>query len=110
MTKYIAQFSNGDIVTRNSEREYSHAYRLTAQNGDIYQQGFSARRELAEKAAHAAGPRGFNARARKYAHIAQYHRKMAKEKGFASVNEMYAAKEAEIAQWWADAKIEIVEV
>lgn len=110
MTKYIAQFSNGDTLTRNSEREYSHAYRLTSPTGGHWGQGFSARYDLAEKAARSLGPRRYNRRDLNLAHMASYYKKQAKKEGFESVKAMFAANDAYVDQWWKDAKVEIVEV
>jgi len=110
MTKYIAEFSTGDVITRNSKCNYSHAYRVTSPSGGIYGQGFSARHDLAEKAARSSGPNRFTKRDLRYPHLAAYYKKMATDKGFQSVEAFFADHNAYVDQWWLDAKVELVEV
>lgn len=107
MTMYTAKFST-ETITRKSNREYTHAFLLTGPNGEGEGVGFSGSRELAEKAARQYGPKSFANK--RVAHVAAWHRKLAKEEGFKSVQAMYDARDAEIADWWSKAKIEIVEV
>jgi len=49
-TKYTATFSDGTVLTRSTERAYSHAWARFC-DGNLVESGFSARQELAEKAA-----------------------------------------------------------
>lgn len=109
MTKYIAHFSNGDTQTRNSKRTYTHAYLLT-RNGHAYGAGFSASRELAEKAARGYGPKDITPRDKKNAQLRKWHRELAAKKGFKTVDEWYASEQKRVSDWWAEAKVEIVEV
>ena len=51
--RYTARFSNGTIATRNSQRDYSHAYLVVTRrefDGRVFDsKGFSKTRQLAEK-------------------------------------------------------------
>jgi len=54
-TKYSATFSDGTVLTRSSDRTYTHAWRLIWTGGDLSKyagtKGFAASAELAHKAA-----------------------------------------------------------
>lgn len=54
-TKYTATFSDGTILTRGTERTYSHAW-ARFYDGKMIESGFSARLDLAKKAAHTSLP------------------------------------------------------
>lgn len=51
---YIATFSNGQTIIRNSERTYTFAWVVIEKDGSTYNSGFAADRAKAEKAAMAA--------------------------------------------------------
>jgi hypothetical protein len=81
MTKYAATFAD-HIVTRNSDREYSHAW-LVTEDGRIYDRGFSKSKDLAEKAARAPISRlGMGAKARR---MPFSYKNAAKQAGFSNV-------------------------
>ena len=52
--KYTATFSNGKTISRNSKRNYTHAYMVWCANLDgttyVAKYGFSGNEELAKKA------------------------------------------------------------
>ena len=54
-TKYTATFSDGTILTRGTDRTYSHAWACFYE-GKMIASGFSARLDLAEKAAQTSLP------------------------------------------------------
>ena len=54
-TKYTATLADGTILTRSTERTYSHAWAVFFE-GKLIESGFSARLDLAEKAAAALLP------------------------------------------------------
>jgi hypothetical protein len=53
---YEARFSDGSVITRATERVYTHAYKVTyaTQSGQRTMSGFSGSKELAEKATRSA--------------------------------------------------------
>lgn len=59
MTTYMA-FFNGKTIKRNSDREYTHAWRVTTP-GEWDCSGFSSSLELAQKAAAAQAPHVYKA-------------------------------------------------
>lgn len=46
MKHYTATFEDGTVMTRSSEREYSHAWRIT-RDGEEHAKGFSRTEKLA---------------------------------------------------------------
>lgn len=109
MTKFTATFSNGQTITRNSDHAYAFAWAvIRTVDGKIEQSGFSADRINAAKGAQAHVWSGFSARDRKNPALRRYHVKLAKERGFASVEAFHADCEAEAAKHNADRRIEIV--
>jgi ribosomal protein S11 len=54
--KYTATLSDGTILTRSSERPYTHAWAIIWDGKELGCTGFSGSRELAEKAAQACMP------------------------------------------------------
>ena len=110
MTKFSATFSNGETVTRKSDRDYSFAWAvIRIADSKIVEKGFSADRANAEKSAKATmRPVGQSARHRRNAALNSYNAKLAKDRGFASVNEMQAAWDASAIAHNAARRIEIV--
>lgn len=106
---YTATFSNGETIKRKTPRTYAFAWAVF--DGDkIAYKGFSADRANAAKAANAMMPRGVSQRDRNNHGLRRYWSKLAKERGFASVNQMIqhwddVAAERRAAMW-----IEIVPV
>lgn len=107
MTKFTATFSNGQTITRTSDRAYAFAWAVIHIADDaIVQSGFSADRANATKAAAATRWKSVSARDR--AALRYLHVKMAKERGFASVVDLYTHWDAEAAKHNAARRIEIV--
>lgn len=108
-TKFTATFSNGQTITRNSDHAYAFAWAIIRIADDkIEQSGFSADRVNAAKGAQAHVWSGFSARDRKNLALRRYHVKLAKERGFASLEAFYAGAEADAAKHNAARRIEIV--
>jgi hypothetical protein len=55
-TKYTATLADGTVLTRSTERTYSHAWAIIWDGKELGCTGFSGTRELAEKAAQACMP------------------------------------------------------
>jgi hypothetical protein len=55
-TKYTATLADGTVLTRSTERIYSHAWAIIWDSKELGSTGFSGSRELAEKAAQACLP------------------------------------------------------
>lgn len=111
MTKFAATFSNGQTVTRNSDHDYAFAWAIIRiADGHIEDKGFSADRANAAKAAQAKLWKGPSARDRKHPGMRRHWAKMAKERGFTSVDALIAHWEAEAAERNAQLRIEIVAV
>jgi hypothetical protein len=55
-TKYTATLADGTILTRSTERTYTHAWAIIWDGKELGCTGFSGTRELAEKAAQACMP------------------------------------------------------
>lgn len=81
MTKFIATFSDGQTIVRNSDRAYAFAYAVIGPCGIIKNSGFSADRANAAKAAEASLPKGITTRDRKHPSIRRYHAQLAKAEG-----------------------------
>jgi hypothetical protein len=109
MTAYTAEFTD-KIITRNSDRIYGFAWAIFDADGSVYKSGFSLDRDNAEKAAAAELPRPLSARDRKLPGLTRVHAKMAKERGFASVEALRKHWDDETAARRASMRIEIVEV
>lgn len=111
MTHFIATFSNGQTLTRNSDRDYAFAWAVVrTADGKIERSGFSADRANAAKAAQATIYTGPSARDRKHPGMRRHWAKMAKDQGFPSVDALIAHWEAEAASHNAQRHIEIVAV
>jgi hypothetical protein len=109
MTKFAATFSNGQIITRNSDRAYAFAWAfIRISDEKVVKSGFSADRANAAKSAQATLRSPVSARDKKNPPLRRYHFEMAKKRGFASVAEMYAEWDAEAAAHNARHRIEIV--
>ena len=109
MTKYTAEFADRTI-TRNSDRQYSHAWLVTDADGGEYAKGFSARADLAASAARASLPQHISPRDKSMARLVAHHRKLARDAGFNDVRDWYADCAARTDKKRASLKIEIVEV
>jgi hypothetical protein len=108
-SKFVATFSNGQTITRNSDNAYAFAWAIVRTvDGVIERSGFSADRANAAKGAQAYVWSGISARDRKNPPLRRYHVKLAKDLGFASVEAFYATREAEAAAHNAGRRIEIV--
>lgn len=100
MTKFIATFSDGQTIVRNSDRAYAFAYAVIGPCGIIKNSGFSADRANAAKAAEASLPKGISSRDRKSLAMRYYHAQLAKAEGLtyqqwvAKINEDAAARRA----------------
>jgi hypothetical protein len=111
MTTYTATFSTGETITRNSDNTYAFAWALIRiEDGKIINKGFSADRHNAAKAAQSQMWSGVSARNRKNPALRRYHARIAKDKGFATVQAWFDACEAVAADRNAGHRIEIVEV
>ena len=111
MTTYAATFSNNETITRNTDNTYAFAWAvISIENGKIINKGFSADRANAAKAAQSHMWSGVSARDRKNPALRRYHARIAKDKGFATVQAWFDACEAEAADRNAAHRIEIVEV
>jgi hypothetical protein len=109
MTKYTATFSNGQTVTRNSDRTYAFAWAvIRIEDGKIEKSGFSADRANAANGAAAVQWKGVSARDLRNAALCRLHAKMAKDQGFASVDALHAHWDAEAVAHNAARRIEIV--
>ena len=64
--KYTATLSDGTILTRSSERPYTHAWAIIWDGDKLGSSGFSGSRLLAEKAAAAERPTDCEAAFKKY--------------------------------------------
>ena len=107
MTRYTATFED-TVVTRNTERTYSHAWIVTNASGNVYAKGFSGDLAKAQTAAAASLPRDISERDKKNARIVSGHRTCAKKMGFANVQEWYASITKDIAERRANLTTEIV--
>jgi hypothetical protein len=108
MTKFTATFSNGQTITRTSDRAYAFAWAVICiADGVIEEKGFSADRANAAKAAASKKWTGAPS-SRTNAALHLLHFKMAKERGFASVTDLYTHWDAEAAKHNAARRIEIV--
>ena len=111
MKKYTATFSGGQTITRNSDHRYAFAWALIRiENGRIEDAGMSATRANAAKNAQAEMWSPVSARDKKNPALRRYHAGLAKERGFASVDEMHAQWDADAVAHNAAHRIEIVEV
>ena len=113
MTKFIATFSDGQTITRNSNHDYRFAWaiiRIEDGRIEMSKTGFSADRANAAKAASAQMWSSVSARDRKNPALRRYWAKMAKEQGFAGVDALIAHWDAETAARNAAHRIEIVPV
>lgn len=111
MTKFTATFSTGQTVTRNSDHAYAFAWAVVRiADGVIEQNGFSADRANAAKGAQARLWNGVSPRERKHPGMRGHWARLAKERGHASVAELFAAIDAESAAHNAARRIEIVPV
>jgi hypothetical protein len=108
-TKFTATFSNGQTITRNSDHAYAFAWAIIriADEG-IENCGFSADRVNAAKGAQAYVWSGISARDRKNPALRRYQVKLAKDRGFASVEAFYADCEADAVAHNAARRIEII--
>lgn len=108
-TKFTATFSNGQTINRNSDHAYAFAWAVIRKtDGKIEDSGFSSDRANAAKGAAAKLWKGVSARDLKNIALRRYHVKMAKERGFASSDAMYAHWEAEAVAHNAGRTVEIV--
>jgi len=111
MTKFAATFSNGQTITRNSDHAYAFAWALIRKaDGFIQESGFSATREGAAKAAQGKLWNGVSTRERKHPAIRSHWARLAKERGHATVADLFAAIDAEAAAFNAARRIEIIPV
>jgi hypothetical protein len=109
MTKYIATFSDGQTVTRNSDRAYAFAWAvIRIADNKIEEKGFSADRANAAKSAAALQWKGVSTRDLRNAALCRLHAKKAKDMGLASVADLYAYWDARAAEHNAARRIEIV--
>ena len=106
---YTATFSNGTKIKRNSHRSYAFAWAVF-ENGKISYKGFSADRANAAKAASAQMPSGVSQRDRKNYGLRLYWSKLAKERGFDSVDAMIQHWDDVAAERRSSMSIEIVPV
>ena len=91
MTLYTATFAD-HIITRNTDRAYSHAWIVTnTAEGTVYAKGFAGDLAKAQTAAAASLPRDISDRDKKNARIASGHRSTAKHFGFPNVQDWYAS-------------------
>ena len=103
MTRYTATFADHDL-TRNSDREYTHAWIVT-QNGRIIEKGFSGSAELANKAATATMPRAITEKSK--FNCKRTHKLLAADNGL-SLNAWYAERETSRKADIASRTIEVV--
>lgn len=109
MTKYTATFSNGQTVTRNSDRAYAFAWAvIRIADGKIEEKGFSADRANAAKSAASKKWNGVSSRDRRNAALFKLHSKIAKEQGFTSVDDMHAHWDRQAIEHNSLRRIEIV--
>lgn len=109
MTKFIATFSNGRTVTRNSDHAYAFAWGvIRTADGSVEKSGFSADRANAAKSAQAQMWSPVSARDKKNPALRRYHAGLAKQRGFASVADMHAQWDADAAAHNAARRIEVV--
>lgn len=113
MTKITATFSNGYTDTYNGKRAVTAAWMIVRKSdGKVVMSGHSLTRELAEKTS--AGnigqyfARGFGIDRPSRQCNRTYWAKAAKENGFASHAEWYAASRAKAAEQAADYTTEVV--
>ena len=77
MTKYTATFEDGVTITRKTKREYAFAWRanyISLDGHNVTETGFSATKELAEKASNVGLPYGT------WRGMSSKHRALANEK------------------------------
>lgn len=103
MTKYTAQFAD-HVITRNSDREYTHAWVVT-DNGIIIYKGFSGSADLAHKAAAATMPRAITDKSK--FNCKRTHKLLATDKGL-TLEAWYADREASRLADIASRNIEVV--
>lgn len=77
MTLYTATFAD-HIITRNSDREYTHAWIVTL-DGKITDKGFAGSEALARKAAAATLPKHISDRSKQLSR--RIHKRLAQDKG-----------------------------
>ena len=110
MTLYTATFAD-HIITRNTDRAYSHAWIVTnTAEGTVYAKGFASDLEKAQTAAAASLPRDISDRDKKNARIAAGHRRTAEGFGFTNVQDWYASISKRTAAHCAALTVEVVAV
>ena len=111
MKKFAATFSNGQTVTRNSDHAYAFAWAVIRMaDGTIDYNGFSVDLANANKAVQSKMWSPVSARDRKNPAMRRYWAKIAKDRGFASVDALIEHWDAEGAKRNASRRIEIVAV
>jgi hypothetical protein len=111
MTTYTATFSTGETISRNSDNAYSFAWAvIRIEDGKIEDKGFSADKANAAKAAQGKMWSGISARDRKNAALSRHHAKLAKDAGFASVEDWIAHIDNGAIEHNAARRIEIVQI
>lgn len=110
-TTFTATFSTGATITRKSEHAYAFAWAIIRiEDGKIENSGFSADRANAAKGAQARLWPGVSTRERKHPAMRRHWALLAKDRGHATVADLFAAIEAEHAAHNAARRIEIVAV
>lgn len=111
MTTYSATFSNGQTITRNSDRAYAFAWAvIRTADGKIEKSGFSADHANAAKGAASTAWKSVSDKDRRNVMLRRMHAKMAKERGFASVADLHAHWDAEAVAHNAARRTEIVAI
>lgn len=109
MLKFTATFSNGETISRKTDRKYAFAWAVL-HLGKIVDSGFSGDMENAIKSAQSHLPRGPSARDRKNPNVRRYWAKLAKDNGFTSVDAFIADIDAKADAKRAEMSVEIIEV